>query len=385
MSHGEPTRMTAEHQARVREFRTFATEVVLPRASEFDRQEAVPRDFIAGLAERGYLGTLVAPAHGGQGQDFLTYGLLHEAMGAACSSIRSLLTVHSMVCQALQRCGSERLRETYLPALATGRSLGAFCLTEPRTGSDGQALEAEVREGPDGELRLTGHKKWITFGQIADLFLVFAKLGGRPVAVLVERTRPGVAVTPIRGMLGARGSMLAEIVFEDCPVERSSFVGGVGFGWSGVASMCLDLGRYSVAWGCVGMARASLELAMRHADERVQFGVKLREHQLVRRLLTDMITNVEAARLLCLEAGRLRDEGDLRALHQTLVAKYFASRAASDVTRDAVQLHGASGCSGEVPVERFFRDAKVMEIIEGSTEIQQDIIARLGLLDPAGG
>jgi hypothetical protein len=230
---------------------------------------------------------------------------------------------------------------------------------------------------PDGYV-LKGRKKWICYGTAAGLFLVFARYGGQPAAFLVERNSPGLAIAPLFGMLGLRGAMLADLHLEECKVPKESLVGAPGFGLSHVASTALDLGRYSVAWGCVGIAQAALEASHSYAAQRRQFGSLIKDHQLVGRLLANMIVGVRAARLMCLEAGRLRDSGDPGAVVQTMAAKYFSSRAAARATRDAVQIHGAKGCSPEYPVARYFRDAKIMEIIEGSDQIQQLALAAYG-------
>jgi alkylation response protein AidB-like acyl-CoA dehydrogenase len=177
-------------------------------------------------------------------------------------------------------------------------------------------------------------------------------------------------------MLGVRASMLAELHFDGCRIPADRLVGRVGFGVSHVGFSALDLGRYSVAWGCVGIAQACLDASMCYTRRRTQFGAYLKEHQLIRRMITDMITNVKAARLLCFQAGHLRDAGDPRAVIETLIAKYFASTAATRAADDTVQIHGGNGCSSDYPVQRYFRDAKIMEIIEGSTQIQQLTIAK---------
>ena len=358
-------------------FRKFVDEAVIPNAAEHDRQGRMPAQDIHRIARRGYLGALLPEALGGAGMDMISFGLLNEELGRGCSSLRSLLTVHSMVAVAIQRWGSKVQKEEWLPRLAGGEKIGAFALTEPNVGSDAKNIEtAAITEGD--EYVLNGEKRWITFGQMADLFLVFAQCEGRPVALLVERETPGLSIRPVSGMLGVRASMLAELCLRDCRIPKVNLVGRLGFGLSHVAAAALDCGRYSVAWGCVGIAQACLEASLRYTDQRKQFGDYLKEHQLVRQMITEMITNVEAARLLCYQAGYLKDKGDPAAIIQTSMAKYFASRTASKASIDAVQLHGANGCSSTYPVERYLRDARIMEIIEGSTQIQQLTIADYG-------
>jgi hypothetical protein len=368
----------SDEQARARaDFRAFVDAHVAPFADGFDREERLPRGLIEETARRGYLGATLPAAYGGGAMSMVTYGLLNEEVGRGCSSLRSLLTVHGMVAHAVARWGSKELRARWLARLAAGERLAAFALTEPNVGSDARAVETSARPA-GGAYVLTGRKRWITFGQVADLFLVFAQCEGRPVALLVERETPGLSVEPVGGMLGVRASMLAELSFEDCRVPRENLVGREGFGFSHVSSAALDLGRYTVAWGCVGIAQACLEASLAHAGERRQFGAFIKEHQLVRRMLTDMLTEVKAARLLCLRAGALKDAGAPEAIMETSVAKYFASRAAARAASDAVQIQGARGCSGESSAQRFMRDAKIMEVIEGSTQMQQITIAEYG-------
>ncbi|HEY8022548.1 MAG TPA: acyl-CoA dehydrogenase family protein [Thermoanaerobaculia bacterium] len=370
--------LSARQRAARSEFRAFAASAIAPHADRWDREEAIPADLPRQLAARGYLGSLLPPEHGGAGLDMITYGLLTEEIGRACSSVRSLLTVHDMVAQAILRWGSREQRQRWLPALARGEVLGALALSEENAGSDAGAVETAAVEAADGDgFVLTGGKKWTTFGQLAGLFLVFAKCGGKPTALLVERDAPGLAVTPIRGLLGTRASMLAGLAFDGCRVPRASLVGRVGFGISHVAAAALEQGRYSVAWGAVGIAQACLDACQRYAAHRRQFGAPIGEHQLVRAMISDMITGVRAGRLLCCRAGYLRQAGDPGALPETMVAKYFCGRLAARAAADAVQIHGANGCGEGFPVARYFRDSKVMEIIEGSNQIQQITIARL--------
>jgi glutaryl-CoA dehydrogenase (non-decarboxylating) len=284
--------------------------------------------------------------------------------------VRSLLTVHDMVAHAIHRWGSRAQREHWLPLLAHGEVIGALALSEPNAGSDAKSIETAAVDVGDAWV-LNGRKKWTTFGQIANLFLVLAQADGKPTAFLVERESPGLTVRPLKGILGTRASMLAEITFEECRVPKESLIGRSGFGVSHVIAAALEQGRYSVAWGSVGIGQACLDACRTYAAERQQFGVPIGDHQLIRRMLTEMIANVRAARLLCLRAGWLRDAGDPGAAGEVMLAKYFASTMATRAANDAVQIHGANGCSEDYPVGRYLRDSRVMEIIEGSTQIQQ--------------
>jgi glutaryl-CoA dehydrogenase (non-decarboxylating) len=373
-------RLTTEQKAFQEAFKVFADEQVFPHADQFDREEKISRQVIDEMIDEGYLGTVLPEEYGGLGLDMITFGLLNEEIGRACSSTRGLLTVHGMVSYAILRWGNQQQKEHWLPRLARGEIIGAFALTEPDVGSDAQSIETTAEKQGD-EYVLNGTKKWITFGQIADVLLVFAKCDGKASAFLVERGSPGLSTEPIQGLLGGRASMIAMVHLDDCRISKENLLGGLGFGFSTVAMSALDIGRYSVAWGCVGLGQACLDASMAYAQKRKQFGKQLRRHQLIQRMLTNIITDVEAARLLCYQAGYLHDAGDPGATAKTLIAKYFASVMAPRVASDAVQIHGGNGCGSQYPVQRYLRDAKIAEIIEGSNEMQQVMISRNAYLE----
>ena len=366
--------LTSQQQNARMEFRSFADEAIRPFADQFDREERLPAELIDKLARRKYLGITIPEEYGGLGTDLITFGLLNEEIGRACSSTRSLLTVQGMAAFAILRWGNPQQKNYWLPRLASGQSLAAFALTEPDVGSDAKHIETTAE--PRGDFYvLNGRKKWITFGQIADLFLAFARCNEKPVAFLVEKTSQGLSTKPICGMLGTRASMIAEVHLDECRVPKENLLGGLGFGFSAVALSALDLGRYSVAWGSVGIGQACLEASLKYASERKQFGEPLKHHQLIQEMIANMVTQVKAARLLCYYAGYLKDVDDPGSTAETLIAKYFASTMAPRVASDAVQIHGGNGCSSDYPVQRYLRDAKVMEIIEGSNQMQQIMIS----------
>ncbi len=367
--------LTDRQQQRQIEYREFTDAVIVPDAGRWDREERLPPEIVAELARRRYLGALAPPSVDGSGCDMVEFGLLNEELGRGCSSVRSLLTVHSMVIATLLRWSSEPQKARWLEKLARGEAIGAFALTEAEAGSDARAIQLQaVQHGDD--FVLNGEKKWISLAQIAGVFLVFAAGAGGPCAFLIERDTPGLTVSPIFGLLGARASMMAELRFQECLVPKKNMVGGPGFGLSYVASSALDCGRYSVAWGCVGIAEACVQASLQHTGTRRQFGALLKDQQLVQRMLTQMIVGSKAARLLCYHAGRLKDAGDPSAIVETTVAKYFACKTAAEAARDAVQLHGAAGCAAGHVAQRLFRDAKLMEIIEGTNEIHEINIAQ---------
>ncbi len=359
-------------------YRRFADQHVVPYADSWDRAGEMPRSAIDQLIEAGYLGALLPTEVGGGGLDPLLYGLLTEQIGRGCSSLRSLMTVHDMVGVAVSRWGSDALQQEFLPRLASCEVLGALAVSEPDVGSDAASVTLRARR--DGEdYLLDGTKRWITYGRMADVILTLARADeGALTAFLVDARAPGLTRHPLE-MTGTRASMVAELRFDSCRVPARRVVGRVGFGLSHVMATALDHGRYSVAWGSVGLAQACLDLSMSYTNERHQFGKRLAEHQLVSRQLAEMIAGSQAARLLCCRAATLRQEGEPAAVSETQLAKYFASRVAVDASNRAVQLHGAQGISADSPLGRFLRDAKVAEIIEGSSQIMQVMLPQYPL------
>ncbi|MFJ1820185.1 MULTISPECIES: acyl-CoA dehydrogenase family protein [unclassified Streptomyces] len=362
--------LTARQAQSRKEFRAFADRHIAPHADAHHRAQRTPPETIRLLAEEGLLGLPVAEEYGGGGCDAVTLGLLAGELGRACSSLRSLLTVHTMVAHAIARWGSHSQKETWLPRLARGERIGALAVSEPGAGSDAASVTTRLTR-EDDDWVVDGHKKWITYGESADLFLVVGRSPEGPTALLVERDTPGLRTELIEDMIGIRASMTAHVYFDGCRVPAANVLARPGLGVSHVVGAALDLGRYTVGWGCVGILDASLEASVDYAATREQFGSLIKEHQLVRRLISNMYTDAHAARLLCLEAGRLRDERHPGALAATSTAKYFAATAAGRAAADAVQIHGANGCSSDYPVQRLLGDSRVMEIIEGSAQLHQ--------------
>lgn len=368
----EYTTQQLEHQ---QIYRQFAQKEVTPFARQIDETESFPAELVQKMADMSFLGTLIEETYGGQPIDMISFGLLNEELGNACSSTRSLITVHSMVTFAIKRWAKKAQQEKWLPRLATGECIGAFALSEPNIGSNAGYIETTaVFDG--NEYVINGRKKWITFGQIADVFLLFAREDGKAIALLVDKDTPGLTVQPISGMIGTRGAMLAELELDQCRIPVDNMLAGVGFGIMAVAMSALDIGRYSVAWGSVGIGQACLEASLAYTQSREQFGKSLNKFQLIQQMVTNMVVHVKAARLLCLQSGFTLEHQPANATNDILIAKYYASKTAMEIASNAVQVHGANGCSSEYPVQRFLRDAKVMEIIEGSHQMQQIMIAK---------
>jgi alkylation response protein AidB-like acyl-CoA dehydrogenase len=367
--------------------RQFMEAEVRPVIREYDRQEKFPLEQIRKFGEMGFCGMLVPEEWGGAGTDTLSYVLMLEEVGRVDAAFTVALSVHiSIVCVQLWKYGSDAQKKKYLPRLARGEMLGAFCLTEPQAGSDSAAIQARATRHGD-IYRLNGTKSWVSNGGVSGLYLVFAKTdpgaGARGVtAFLVEPEFPGFRVSRYEDKMGLRSSRSAEIVFTDCEVPADNRLGEEGQGLK-IALEGLDGGRVGIAAQAVGIGQGALEAAVRYAKQRRAFGKTISEFQAIQWMLADMQTEIEAARGLTYYAAWLRDQGSARLGPYASRAKLYASEMVNRVVYKAVQVHGAVGYSRETDVERMYRDARVLSIYEGTSEIQRMIIAR-DLLGPAG-
>jgi glutaryl-CoA dehydrogenase (non-decarboxylating) len=349
-------------------FADFVRRCVAPSAGMADLEQRLPDSVIESLRAEGYLGAPVGAAQGGLGMDPLRYGLLTLEVGRACASARTLLTVHNMVALTLERWGNAWVRNHLLTGLATGSRVAALALSETGAGSDPGCMLTRLDD--DGAAyRLNGAKTWTSFGAIADWFLVFAQSTRGPVAVVVQASARGVARQPVAGMIGARGGMMASLEFRDVHIAPEQVVGRHGVGLSHIAATALDHGRYSVAWGAVAVAEAALGVARQRLSERSQFGGRMSDLPLAREALSQMYVRARAAWSLCAQAGRLRAARGPQAVLETLAAKQFAAETASLNANDAVRLCGAQGLCETHEAARWLREAKVLEVIEGSREL----------------
>lgn len=370
--------LTDAHKSRHDEFKSFVAQRVEPFAGQWDRDQEIPRTVIAELAQLGFLGCCVPGEFGGKGWDVVTFGLLNEAFGRGSSALTGVLTVQAMVSMALLKWGSAEQKRAWLPALATGAKTAAFALTEPGAGSSLQSLATEFREKAPGQsLVLNGSKKWISCGQFASVYLVFGKLAGRPLACLVPREARGLHVEPIRDLMGFSAAGLAQLHFDSVEVPVSDIVGKPGFALSHVAPVGLQYGRISTACSALGLLRGCFEESVAYAAARRIGERSVGDVGMIRTLIARMGTDLEAAGMLCHFACRAEDEHLPEVFEKTLMAKYFASRAAVRAASDAVQILGAAGCHASSPVSRFYRDAKIMEIIEGTTQIHEDLLGKI--------
>jgi alkylation response protein AidB-like acyl-CoA dehydrogenase len=337
-------------------------------------RDGFPTDFVRRVARTGVPGGLVAQRYGGLALGHACYGRLNRAVAEVSPALQSLFTVHGMVCRAVSRWGGAALREAYLPELASGRLTASFALSEAAAGSDIRGIQATARPVPGGWV-LRGGKQWVTFGETADLFLVFAKAPDGDLAVLVRPGDPGVRVHPAPATSGFAGSRLADVDLVDCEVPDDRRLGRPGTALSHIATDALLVGRLCVAHGAWGLARSALAAAVERATGRRQFDAPLHSFQLVRGLLADAALATEAAGLLCQRAAQALDERAEWAVHHVLTAKLAATRAATTAAAAAAQIHGAAGLVDGSTVDRQVRDARVMEIIEGSTQLVQHLIA----------
>ncbi|MGW0245155.1 acyl-CoA dehydrogenase family protein [Nocardia goodfellowii] len=340
-------------------------------AAEWDRS-GLPRTAAPTMARAGLLGMDRPEQYGGQGADAHEIGLVASELGSVCTSLRSLFTVQGMVAATLDRWGTADQRAQWLPALTSGALLAGLAATEADAGSDLSGMRARFTGST--ELSLTGHKLWVTFGAQADVLLVAGQSESGPVAALVPTDQPGVTVEPVTDQLGMRGARIAHVRFDAARVPAGNMLARPGFGVSHVLGTALDHGRYTIAWGCVGMARACLADAAGHARDRTQGASRLGDHQAVRAMLGRSWVEIESARALCVRAAEQRVAREPGALLGTIAAKYAAAAAAASVSERAVQILGAAGCAPDSRAGRFFRDAKIMQIIEGAREVaEQDI------------
>lgn len=370
----------SEEQAAVRELaENFVAREITPHVVEWDRAESVDKSIVKKLGSLGFLGLTVPEEYGGSGGDHLAYCLVTEELGRGDSSVRGIVSVSlGLVAKTIVSWGSEEQKRQWLPGLTAGEAVGCFGLTEPGTGSDaGNLTTKAVRDGDD--YVINGSKMFITNGTWADVVLLFARTDDTPghrgiSAFLVPADSPGLTRRTVHGKLGLRGQATAELVLEDVRVPARTLMGPEGKGFS-IAMSALAKGRMSVAAGCVGIAQAALDAAVRYAGEREQFGKSIASYQLVQELISDISVDVDAARMLTWRVADLIDRGqDFATAAST--AKLFASEAAVRAANNALQVFGGYGYIDEYPVGKLVRDARVMTLYEGTSQIQKLIIGR---------
>lgn len=368
-----------EEQQMIRELaRDFAENEIKPIAAEIDREGRFPSELVKKMGELGFMGIFVPEQYGGSGMDTFTYILALEEVCKACASTGVIMSVNnSLVCDPIYRFGNEEQRKRYLPYLAKGEKLGCFSLSEPAAGSDAGSLRTTATKD-GGYYVINGTKNWVTNGPEADVIVLFAstdlsKKHHGITAFIVDKETPGVIVGKIEHKLGIRASSTSQIIFEDCRVPVENRLGQEGDGFK-IAMQTLDGGRIGIGAQAVGIAQAAFEEAVRYSKEREAFNQPISNFQGIQFMIADMSVRIEAARLLVWQAARMKDR-KMKFTKQSAMAKLFASETAMWVTTKAVQIHGGYGYTTDYPAERHFRDAKITEIYEGTSEIQRIVIA----------
>lgn len=371
--------LDSEHQLFRERFRAFANDVVAPRAAEIDRTGEFPWDVINAAAELGLLGVPIPEEYGGVGADGLAFTLLIEELAGACGSTALTIAAHTgLVCVPLLMFGNEEQKRRFLTPLAEGKMLGAFGLTEPQAGSDaGATRTTAVRDG--NEFVINGQKVFTTNGSIAGVIIVTAvtdpEAGRRGISnIIVPADAPGVSFGQDQEKMGLHGSVTSQVYFQDCRVPVDNLLGRPGEGFKQFLQV-LDGGRIGIGAMSVGIAQAAVRAARDYALEREQFGQRIADFQAISFMLADMATQLEAARWLVYRAAWLKDRG-LPHTTEAAMAKLFASEAAERICHKAIQIHGGYGYTTEYPVERYYRDVRLTEIGEGTSEIQRLVIAR---------
>ena len=359
--------------------RRFAADQIAPNAREWDREASIPRDIVAKLGELGFLGIFIPAEYGGCGFGDLEAAVIMEEIARHCGATALMLDAHNALCCAhLILAASDAQKKKYLPALAKGEYLGAWALSEPGCGSDAAALTAEAKLEGDTWV-LNGAKHWITNGHHAGVFVIMAKTtpegGAKGIsAFIVERDTPGLIIGPKEDKMGMRASDTVGLTLEDLRIPSENLCGELNHGFLD-AMKVLERGRITISSMSVGLGRGALEESLSYAQQRTAFGKVIFEHQSIQFMLADMAMEIDAARLLTRKAAILSDAGKPANIDAS-VAKLFSSEAATRACLNAIQIHGGTGYTKEVPVERYMRDAKLCEIGEGSSQIQRIIIAR---------
>lgn len=371
--------LTEEQLAVQAAARDFARTELLPGVIERDEHQTFPTEQIKKLGELGFMGMMVDPKYGGSGMDAVSYVLAMEEISKIDASVSVCMSVNnSLVCWGLETFGTEEQKQKYLPRLAKGEIIGAFCLSEPEAGSDATSQRTTAVDRGDHYL-VNGTKNWITNGNSASVYLVIAQTnpekGHKGInALIIEKGTPGFVVGKKENKMGIRASDTHSLMFNDVKVPKENRIGADGFGFS-FAMQTLNGGRIGIASQALGIASGAYELALQYSTERKAFGKTLSEHQDIQFKLADMVTRIDAARLLCLKAAYLKDEHKDYGTASAM-AKLFAAKTAMDVTTEAVQIHGGYGYVKEYHVERLMRDAKITQIYEGTSEIQKIVISR---------
>jgi alkylation response protein AidB-like acyl-CoA dehydrogenase len=386
----QPFKKSDEQKAITEMVRQFADEQIIPRAEHYDSADEYPTPIVEQMAELGLFGVTIPEEHGGMGLDLTTYSMIVEELSRGWISISGVVNTHFIGSYLLMKFGTDEQRERLLPRMATGELRAAFSMSEPELGSDVQAIKSTARKLDDGDYEINGQKMWVTNGLTSGIVFVLVKTDTKAdppykgmTCFICEKEpgaseNPGLTVPPKIKKMGYKGVESTELVFDGYRVPADMILGGeeggLGKGFTQMMD-ALEVGRVNVAARGVGIAQRALELALRYSQERKTFGKQIAQHQAIQFKLADMATKVEAARLLTLKAARMKDAGERSDLEAGM-AKLFASEAGKEVVEDALRIHGGYGYSKEYEIERLYRDAPLLLIGEGTSEIQRMVIGR---------
>ncbi len=378
--------LTEEQKMIVEQVREFASAEIAPKAAEIDQTGRFPKEIVDQMGQMGLMGINVDPEYNGAGLDYLTYALVGEELNAACASTGVIFSAHnSLACGPMKKWANDAQKKEFLAPMASGKKIGAFALSEPGSGSDAGALICTSKREGDHWI-VNGTKNWITNGPECDTIILFTTMGTELKhkgvnAFVVNKNTPGLSVGKVEHKLGIRGSGTSQLIFENVKIPHSQLLGKEGDGFK-IAMHTLDGGRIGIAAQALGIARAALEAAKKFAHERETFGKSVARHQGIQFMFADMAMRLDAARLLVWRAAVMQDKG-MKFTREAAMAKLYASEAANFIVDKALQIHGGYGYVNEYPVERHFRDQRITEIYEGTSEIQRLVIASAELAEHA--
>jgi butyryl-CoA dehydrogenase len=371
----------SQDQKMVRDMvREFATNEIEPIAAEIDESREFPKATINKMAELGLMGVIIPEEYGGAGMDFTTLAIICEELSRVCATHGVITAVTNSLCAwPIYNFGTEEQRKKYLPDLCSGKKLGAIGITEPNAGSDPASMETTAVDKGD-HWELNGTKAWITNAEAAETFVVFAYTDPEErhkgmSAFIVEKDFEGFSIGKHENLMGIRATGNTELIMDECKVPKENLLGGEGNGFK-VVMGTLDVSRIDIGAQGVGISQGALDASVKYANERVQFGKPIAKFEMIQDMIAQMASKTDAARLLVYRAAAMKDAGAERFTREAAMAKYFAAETVVEVTRMAVQIHGGNGYSKEYPVERMYRDAKIVEIYEGTSQIQKIVIAR---------
>lgn len=347
---------------------------IIPKVKKWEKNQFIDRNIYIELGEKGFLGCNVPLVYGGSEMSMQSIGIINKEFSKASSSIRSVFTTHGMVQHAILKWGTETQRKKWLPKLTSGKLIGSFALAEDNSGSDAGNIAIDIQKEGNCFV-INGKKTWVTLGGIADVFLVFGKYNGNTIALLVEKDE-SIQITRNTGLMGLKAAMIADVEFNRTIVSENNMIGSDEAGQKFILPSCLDYGRYTISWASLGIIEECVCICNSFSEKRVQFNEPIKNFELVQKMLTEMITLESVTLAYCKEVAKIRENADFDYVVETMKLKYFSTKTANKITNISMQVLGSRGFTDEYPVERFYRDAKANEIIEGTSQILEILISK---------